>query len=65
MNAKSTRCRCSVTTLVTAATLALVLAACGDNTPLSARAAEPTKEVTQPSALDPALKTLDGVIHHG
>ena len=46
------------------ASLVLALTACGGKA-LDARAPEPAQSVTQPSTLDPALNSLEGVIHHG
>ena len=41
------------------------LAACGNRASLDARAAEPSKEITHPQTLDPALDRLEAVTHHG
>ena len=51
--------------LVTAATLSLLLVACGNNGALDARAAETGKETSHSGAADPALDSLEGVTHHG
>ncbi len=64
MNSTSNRMRV-VAALVTALTLSLLLVACEGNTALDARAAEPGKAASQPSAADPALDSLEGVTHHG
>ena len=64
MNSNSNRIR-AVATLAAASMLALLLVACGDGGPLDVRAAEPSKESSQPHALDPALDSLEGVTHHG
>ena len=64
MNSNSNRMRI-VATLAAASMLALLLVACGGNGSLDARAAEPAKATSQPSAADPALDSLEGVTHHG
>ena len=51
--------------LATFSMLSLLLAACGDDGALSARAAEPQETSARPSVLDPALDSLEGVTHHG
>ena len=63
MNCNSKRIR--VVAAFAAVTLTLLLVACGGGGPLDARAAEPSKESSQPPALDPALDRLDGVTNHG
>jgi hypothetical protein len=62
MNSQSVQVR---TAAVAITVLTLLLAACGNKANLDARAAEPSKEVTHPQTLDPALDRLEAVTHHG
>jgi hypothetical protein len=48
-----------------AITVLTLLLGCGNKASLDARAAEPTKEITHPQTLDPALDRLEAVTHHG
>ena len=62
MNSQSIQARSAAVAITV---LTLLLAACGNKASLDARAAEPSKEITDPHTLDPALDSLEAVTHHG
>ena len=62
MNSQSVQVRSAAVAITV---LTLLLTACGNKASLDARAAEPSRDITQPQTLDPALDSLEAVTHHG